>query len=478
MAMRWPDCSLWVQFGRLLRWALRKAWHEIPAAMRTTTFARPVSEVPFWLAAGNPLANHPWDDRPDARLPGETEVVVIGSGLAGSAVAYHWSKRAGAGRTLTVVEMDDVASGSAGRNEGLVVMGRYYYMVYSTVLKHLPEVRPDLTADGHDQLARQFAAVYCRGCYRNGDLVENTVREEGFACDYAREGWVQGCEAHQQTTLQAAVRMAMESGFTDWTEIDPAQVKERSGMNVRHNAGFSLAAASFHPAKWCWCLVRRALEAGNVALYSRTRVSAVEDAGEHYVVRTARGDIRARHVVTCTESYTPLLFSAFRGLIRPTQTQAATGDGGPPDLKPHVGVSGSEGFFGRHGDTVLVGTDATRVPDRQAGRIQPSRFLTKFCVAEMQRMFGRHPYHVTHEWSGTVSYTPDEYPVVGLVDGKRHYMIGGMAGSGTAVGFNAARCIVNRILGMSDEPDDFPPEYFAPSRLLDPVQHPWPEMEP
>lgn len=72
-----------------------------------------------------------------------------------------------------------------------------------------------------------------------------------------------------------------------------------------------------------------------------------------------------------------------------------------------------------------------------------------------------------------MSYTPDEYPIVGVMDGHRQYIIGGMNGSGTGVSFNACRCVVNRILGLTDEPDDYPAEYFAPSRLLDPQQHNW-----
>ena len=56
-------------------------------------------------------------------------------------------------------------------------------------------------------------------------------------------------------------------------------------------------------------------------------------------------------------------------------------------------------------------------------------------------------------------------------------MIGGMAGSGSGVAFNAARCVVNRILGLTDQPDDYPPQYFAPSRLLDPDKHNWPDLD-
>ena len=205
------------------------------------------------------------------------------------------------------------------------------------------------------------------------------------------------------------------------------------------------------------------------------------------------------------QSYTPLLMPQFHNLIRPTQTQAASGPGGPAEMKPHVGISGSRAFFGRHGVSpapdsrfrsdsfvapgsavqnrechnyeTMIGSDATRVPDHEAGRIQPSRFLTHYLCTELQQAFGRAPYTITNEWSGTVSYTPDEFPVVGVFDGKRQYILGGMAGSGTAVSFNGARCIVSRILGDPSNPDDYPEEYFSPMRLLDPEGHTWPELE-
>ena len=80
-----------------------------------------------------------------------------------------------------------------------------------------------------------------------------------------------------------------------------------------------------------------------------------------------------------------------------------------------------------------------------------------------------------NEWSGTVGYTLDEYPIVGSIDNKGLFIIAGMAGSGSGVSFNGGRCIVNRILGKTDEPDDYPPSYFAPSRLMNPTHHQWPK---
>ncbi len=477
MTMTFPKAPPGVRQLKFVGWALTQMWCTIPDAMRHTRFAATVSKVPTWLKDGNPLANHPWAQRPDAKLPEVADTVVIGCGLAGCAVAYHWRRKAPPNRKLVALDMADAATGSAGRNEGLVVMGRYYHMVVQTVLPYLRKARRDLTVDQHRQLAEQFAARYTHACYRNGDMIEQTVRDEGFDCDYAREGWVQARDGGEQASLAESVRLALGSGYTDWTSITPEDVKRRTGMNVRHNAGFSIAAASFHPARWCWSLLRRGMESDMVEHYSRTKTLSIDDAGEDYIVRTERGEIRARHVVLCTESYTPLLMPQFHDLIRPTQTQAASGPGGPPEMKPHVGISSSRAFFGRHNRETMIGSDATRVPDHEAGRIQPSRFLTHYLCTELQKAFSRAPYTITNEWSGTVSYTPDEYPVVGVFDGRRQYILGGMAGSGTAVSFNGARCLVNRIVGDSSEPDDYPDEYFSPMRLLDPERHKWPELD-
>lgn len=271
--------------------------------------------------------------------------------------------------------------------------------------------------------------------------------------------------------------MAVTSGFTDWTTMTPEQVREKSGMQVTHNAGFSIAAASWHPAKWVWCLLETALKKPNVQLFSQTKVTRVEDQGEHYLVHTERGTIRTRHVVNATESYTPNLHRQFHDVIKPMQEQAASGNEGPKQMKPSVGIGGLWFFCGRYGPRVLFGSGGSRLPDHEAGRNQPSRFLTKFVAGELERYFGPYQLHLTNEWSGTVGYTPDEYPIVGLIDGKRQYIIGGMCGSGSGVSFNGGRCIVNRILGNTDETDDYLPEYFSPTRLLDPKTHNWPQVE-
>ena len=464
------------RYWQFLKWSLRHMWGVIPDTMPMLRVAPRVSRTPFWLEADNPLENHPWRDDPDARLPESVHTVVIGAGFTGASAAYHWSKRADADRQLVVLEMNEAASAASGRNQGTIVMGRYFTMVRDTVEPHLAKVRSDLTESARRRLAEQFADVYCKAAYRNADLIEQTVRDEGFDVDYARNGWVQERRADQQEALDESVREAARTGNDDWISIDPERVYQESGMRVEAPAGFSQRAGTWHPAKWVWSLLNVALESDNVSLFTRTKVEAVDRQSGDYVVRTSRGTIHAKHVLYAVESFLPKMDARFHNIIEPHQEQLPCGNGAPEKMPCDNSITGKFFFGGRRGDTLFVGSDSTRVPDRLAGCNKPCRFLTKFALSEYKRVYGLFPWRLTHEWSGTVGYTPDEYPLIGRLDDRGKYMIGGMAGSGSGVAFNAARCIVNRILGETSEPDDYPEAYFSPQRLLDPTTHQWPDI--
>jgi glycine/D-amino acid oxidase-like deaminating enzyme len=468
-----PIALRWLLF---IAWALKQLFHHIPTALQNVSTAPQISRTPMWLLDSNPLANHPWAKMPVAVLPAEADTVVIGAGFTGASMAYHWAKRAPMDRKLIVLDMDDPASGSSGRNEGVVVVGRYFKMVYDAVARHLPVPRPELDERQRHQLAWQFAEHYCRAAYHNAELIAQTIRAEGFDCDYTRAGWVQARESFEQDYLDESVRYAEASGFNDWQRLSPDEVRGRTGMQVDGAAGFSMGAASWHPAKWVWSLLGRALESGKVALFTRTRVARVESHLSGYIVHTERGPIRARHVVYATETYTPKLDSRLHGAILPIVEQAACGEGGPDAMEPYIAISSNWFFSGRYGKRIIFGSGGPQVPDEQAGINRPSRFLSSFVTGELFRFYGPYQLHWTNEWSGTTGYSPDEFPLVGSLDGAAHYMVGAMCGSGSGIAFNAARCITNRILGIMDEVDDYPIEYFAPSRLLDPKNHKWPAI--
>ena len=231
------------------------------------------------------------------------------------------------GGKLVLLEMNEAASGASGRNEGVVVMGRFYSYVKKMILDDLPRVRPDLDSTQRQSLAEKFADVYVRAAYKNADMIEETIQDEGFDIDYARVGWVQGQTEATQDYLDMSVRESYEKGFDDWDLVEPKQVLELTGMNVGVPYGLSRRAATWHPAKWVWSLVSTAIKSDNVDFFSRTRVHRVEDTGDRYAVHTNRGTINARYVINATESYTAALHPDFIGKLLPIQTNAAFAEG-------------------------------------------------------------------------------------------------------------------------------------------------------
>lgn len=464
----------WVHF---LGWSLKQICVTIPNAMPGLIFPRSIDRTPFWLTVDNPLENHPWSKQPDAKLPADADTVVIGAGFTGASAAYHWSRKASPDKHMVVVEMSDAAHGASGRNQGTIVMGRFFAMVRNTVLEHFNKSRHDLDPGQRLQLAEQFADKYCRAAYRNAELIQQTIEQEGFDVDYARNGWVQERSAEQQEELKESVETGQRFGHTDWQWIDPDRVRRETGMRVNYPSGFSKGAGTWHPAKWVWSLLTTAMKAPNVSYYSRTSATRVERSDGEYLVRTSRGDIRARNVLYAVEAYLVQMDSRFHNVIIPHQEQLSCGLGGPEAMPSNNSITGRFYFGGRRDKVVFAGSDSTVIPDQRVGRNSPSRFLTKFALSEYKRVYGPYRFELTNEWAGSVGYSLDEYPLIGSIDGRGEYMIGGMCGSGSGVAFNAARCIVNRILGYDNEPDDYPEAYFAPSRLLDPQKHPWPEIK-
>ena len=141
-------------------------------------------------------------------------------------------------------------------------------------------------------------------------------------------------------------------------------------------------------------------------------------------------------------------------------------------MTPRIGVSGPLGWFSRvAAGGIVFGSDHTPVRKQQIGGNDPSRFITRYESAAIGKHWDPAPLHVTHEWTGTTSTTPDKYPVVGLLDSCGLYMLGGFAGAGSAVSFNAGQTIVNLILGRPCQPDYHPEQFFSPFRFTDPDRY-------
>lgn len=261
-------------------------------------------------------------------------------------------------------------------------------------------MKTELTEAPHDRLAHGFAATYCRAAHHNAKMIVETISRVGFDRDYHRNGWIPVRMAVEQTVIGASVHLDTTSGFDDWSRLTPNDVFETSGLGVEADAGFSVRAGTFHPAKLVWSLLWIVLERGNAALFIQTKVPHIEVQSEYYVGHISRGAIRGRHVINATEAYTTALHPQLYDIIRPLQSKVAAGLGGPLRLPSDLPVNGALWFGDRRGDYVLFGTDATRITDAAANQNRPSCFLIKFALGEMMSDTVRVEMEVTRvEWS-------------------------------------------------------------------------------
>ena len=477
MKVRFGQDAAPVRLLKLLRWALHVSWRLVPESLSWVRIDKHLSRTPYWLTADNPLENHPWSKDSQTSLPEVADVVVVGAGFGGASVAYHWSKRAT--ESLVILERGEAASGAAGRNAGIVVMagGNYHgFYIYEPVLKYLTATRADLTTAAREELAASFADTYVRTVQASHESIARTIQSENIDCDYARKGWIFFTDELSQKRLDTALALGNRLGHSDWVRRTPQQIRERSGVATDFDGAESRASATWHPARWVWGILSAALQNPGVQLFTNTPVQSVRRVGDHYLVGTERGDIRARCVVNATESHTPTVFkdflTPFPDLITPNKEQGMHAEGGPSGMEPQVGISGYLGWYARIASGGLVfGSDHTPVANHEAGKNMPSRFITRFAAAAMAQHWDPEPLRITHEWTGTTSTTPDKFPVVGLLDGHGLYMIGGFAGAGSAVSFNAGETIVRRMLGQECEPEYHPEEFFSPLRFTAPERY-------
>ncbi|MEL0022326.1 MAG: FAD-binding oxidoreductase, partial [Rickettsiales bacterium] len=99
----------------------------------------------------------------------ETDVAIIGAGFTGLSTALHLAK---AGKSVTVLEAEDVGFGASGRNNGQVI--------------------PVLTRADPDYLTARFGAAGERFVNLIGGsaaFLFDLVREHGLECEAEQSGW-------------------------------------------------------------------------------------------------------------------------------------------------------------------------------------------------------------------------------------------------------------------------------------------------
>ncbi|KAJ7627132.1 DAO-domain-containing protein [Roridomyces roridus] len=256
-----------------------------------------------WLQGvrASPLLDH----RTTQDLPTAADVVVIGSGMSGTLIAYELLKRPNPPKNVVVLEARELCSGATGRNAG--------------------HCKPDQYR-GFTRYAKMFGEEQAKKLLEHEfntwrKLVE-FVQQEKVDCDLWVGDTLDVAMSPEVAHKIGAVFQAYKAcgGKVDHINYisDPVEAEKISRLKGAQ-AVWSWKASTFYPWKLVAHIMQLCLDKG-LNLQTWTPVSSVTPSASVglWSVHTPRGVISTPTVVYATNAYTSGVLPSFASYIQPT----------------------------------------------------------------------------------------------------------------------------------------------------------------
>ncbi|KAJ1924076.1 hypothetical protein IWQ60_005459 [Tieghemiomyces parasiticus] len=451
----------------------------------------------YWLER-NPLKVH----RTTPDLPSSADVVIIGSGIAGAAAAYHLLAQAQQVEVplqLVLLEAREACSGATGRNGGHIIPIHSRYFNDRVAAAGL-ETTVQTTQFEHQTMLQ----------------ILDFIKRYQVDCELRPNGCVLSCkDTKEWSTIQADLRAMRDANVDLPTEVWDAQECRQHLKSMDFVGAIKIPGCQLWPAKLVWAILEVALRQGlNLQTYTpvtqviRPPVSNSQDpkAAKDWAVRTPRGVIRARHVIHCTNAWAGHLLPQLAPYLRPVRAQViASARFRTPLLWP-FGISFNHGFdytMQRPDRMVIFGGMRYATPNMEVGVADDSTVnqqlvrAHRLALNQLARTHIATPdvttapttttnpkstqVNVENAWTGIMAFSHDALPWVGPLDGldaslRDQYACVAFNGDGMPRAFRCAeivaRMVINRVSGRLLLPTDDLVPAFLPSarRGVDPSQ--------
>lgn len=216
---------------------------------------------------------------PHPQLHGDAhaDVAVVGGGFTGLSAALHLAE---GGRSVVLLEAEDIGHGASGRNGGQVNPG---------LRLTEPQVIERLGPRG-------------QGLFRLGeeatDFLTGLIERKGLHCSFVRPGVVRlAHNAAAMHTLEAVHRALQGRGVA--TRLLGKRDVEESAGTTRYVGGlFDPRGGNVQPLDLARELARGAGEAG-AQIFTHSPVRSLSAVGERWMLTTPHGTATADQVIVC-----------------------------------------------------------------------------------------------------------------------------------------------------------------------------------
>lgn len=242
----------------------------------------------------------PGSDRAPLESDIETDVAVVGGGLAGLSAALSLVERGH--KDVAVVEANRVGWGASGRNGGFVGPGFAGGM--NDVIRRV----------GRDRALELYNLT--RDAVR---LVRSRIDRYRIPCDPVDTGaieawWINDSEGTKRDCDELNQVLGGNWEFWPREKLREALVTRRYYDGIHRQGGFHFHCLNYARG------VARAIEAGGSRIFEATPARAIEPDGSGWIVRTEKGQVRARRVVIACGGYIRGLHPAMSAAIQPIAT--------------------------------------------------------------------------------------------------------------------------------------------------------------
>jgi gamma-glutamylputrescine oxidase len=242
------------------------------------------------------------DARPALQGTAQADICIVGAGFTGISAALELAER---GYSVIVLEAMRVGWGASGRNGGQIVNG------YSRDL--------DVIAKRYGAGAgRTIGAMALEG----GDIIRQRVAKYDIACDLVDGGVFVALTQKQMDGLAHHKQIWAEYGHHDFALLDRAGLKSHVDSERYVGGLLDFKGGHIHPLN----LVQgeaAAVERLGGKIFEDSRVIGV-DRGAEPVIRTATGEVKAKHVLIACNAYIGDLLPELGQKIMPVSTQVLT----------------------------------------------------------------------------------------------------------------------------------------------------------
>lgn len=368
----------------------------------------------------------------------ETDVCIIGAGFAGLTAALELTR---AGRSVVLLDAKAVGWGASGRNGGFVSAGY---------------------ARGMSSIEGAVGAAPARALYdlsREGvRIVAENIRDLSISEAQPIEGWLKVVRysdadgvRRQQELLRE--RYGHPTEYLD-TEAVRARLVSRKYFQGLHDA----EAFHIHPLTYAKGLAA-AVEAGGGKIFEGSQVVSVELDRPEKIVRTASGEVRARHVLFTAGGYTDGLVPKLRRSQLPIATYVLITEQAPELLAERIRTRAAISDDRRAGDYYRLVDGGRRLlwGGRITTRTSEPRRLAQMLRKEMVETYPELAgLKVEVAWSGLMSYARHLMPQIGQLQPNVWHChgFGGHGLNTTAIG---GRVVAEAITGQSDRIRHFAP---------------------